>query len=120
MPKKILLIDDEPKLVDMVKMRLEANGYDVITASNGEEGMKKAVNEKPNLIILDIRMPKKDGHTFAKEARVNRDIKHIPIIIISWINGLKDLFEFEGINDYIEKPFDDEVLLKKVDHYLKD
>lgn len=62
MVKKILIVDDEPELVEMVKIRLEANNYEVITASDGQKGLDKVKKENPNLIILDIMLPEIDGY----------------------------------------------------------
>jgi len=118
--KKILVIDDEPELVDMVRRRLEANNYNVIAAYNGKEGMEKLLSEKPDLILLDIRMPKIDGYSFVREIRVNKELRDIPIIILSVMDKLKELLKLEGVKDYIEKPFDAETLLQKVNKYLKD
>ena len=116
--KKILLIDDEPEFVDVVRRRLEANGYDVISALNGREGMEKILNEKPDLVLLDIRMPKMDGYTFVKEIRVHKELKNIPVIILSVVDRLTELLKLEGVTDYVEKPFDAEILVQKVNKYL--
>ena len=61
MPKKVLVVDDEPQIVLLVSGRLKANGFEVIEASNGEEGLRKAKSERPDLILLDIMMPRMDG-----------------------------------------------------------
>jgi len=112
--KKILMIDDEPELVDMVKKRLEASGYDFIGSYDGASGMEAAVRDKPDLILLDVRMPRMDGYTFIKEIRVNNDLKKIPIIVLSIVDQLSEVFKLEGVIDYIEKPFDTEELLEKI------
>ena len=62
--KKILVVDDEADILDVIKLTLEPNGYEVVTASDGEGGLEKAKSKKPDLIILDILMPKMDGYTF--------------------------------------------------------
>ena len=69
MAKKILVIDDDPTVVKLIQSRLEANRYEVITALDGQEGLSKAVAQKPDLITLDILMPKLDGFTFVKEIK---------------------------------------------------
>jgi len=112
--KKILMIDDEPELVDIVKKRLEASGYDFIGSYDGVSGMEAAVKGKPDLILLDVRMPRMDGYTFIKEIRVNKDLKKIPIIVLSIVDQLSEVFRLEGVIDYIEKPFDTEDLLEKI------
>jgi DNA-binding response OmpR family regulator len=116
--KRILLIDDDAELANMVKMRLEASNYEIIVATDGERGMEILRKEKPALVILDVRMPKKDGYTFMKEARVNNEIKHIPIIVLTGMDSLSDMFKLEGARDYIVKPFDSEKLLEKINKYL--
>ncbi len=118
--KKILVVDDEPELVDMVKMRLEAGNYRVSTASDGEEALEKAKKEKPDLILLDISMPNKDGYTFLREAKKNESIKDIPVIILTAFSKMEDLFEIEGVKDYIMKPFDGQQLLEKINKYLEE
>ena len=116
--KKVLIVEDELDMVDMLKVRLEANNYEVITSSDGEEGFKKAKSDKPDLIVLDIIMPKKDGYTFVREARLDDSIKNIPIIVLTAKPGMKDLFAMEGIKDYIVKPFEAQELLEKINAHL--
>jgi len=117
--KKILLVDDEPQFVDMVKMRLEAYDYNVITAYNGKEALVKAGIEKPDLILLDILMPVMDGYTAIKELRKKEETKDIPVIVLTAKAGMKDLFTSEGITEYINKPFEDEGLLLKIKKAIK-
>jgi len=116
--KTILLIDDEPELVQMVRLRLESNDYAVISALDGKEGMQKAMAEKPDLIILDILMPNKDGYTFLREAKADEILKKIPVIILTAKSGMKDLFALEGVNDYILKPFDTKELLNTIKKHI--
>ncbi|MEI6632929.1 MAG: response regulator [Chlamydiota bacterium] len=117
MAKKILIVDDEPHIVEMLKSRLEANDYKVLSACNGEEGLKKVQDENPGLIILDVMMPEMDGWTFLKELK--REGKHIPVIILTAKEKMQDLFELEGIKDYIVKPFKADELLEKISKYFK-
>ena len=116
--KKILIVDDEPELVNLIRLRLEANGYEVIDASNGEEGLKKVEEERPDIILLDIMMPKKDGYTLMRELKRKEATKSIPIIALTGKPKMKDLFEIEGIKDYIVKPFEDEDLLLRIKRAL--
>jgi DNA-binding response OmpR family regulator len=119
MPKKILVVDDEADLVEILKLSLEMNNYEVITAFDGEEGFEKAKKEKPDLILLDIMMPKKDGWTFVREMKMDESIKHIPVIVLTGKDQLKDEFELEGVKDFIIKPVEIEVLLDKIDIYFQ-
>ncbi|MFH1836905.1 MAG: response regulator [Candidatus Omnitrophota bacterium] len=114
--KKILIIDDEPHIIKMVRSRLEANGYAVITALDGKEGLEKVEKENPDLIIVDVLMPKMDGYTFVRNLKKKR--ADIPIIILTATQGMTDLFEEEGITDQIHKPFETEELLGKIQKYL--
>ena len=119
MAKKILIVDDEEDFVDMVKMRLKANGYETSEAYNGTEGLKKAENENPDLILLDIMMPKKDGYTMLRELKVKDATKSIPVIVLTAKSGMKELFEIEGVRDFITKPFDSEDFLLRIAKVLK-
>ncbi len=116
--KKILIVDDEAEMLQVLKVRIEADNYIVLTASNGEEGLEKTKNEKPDLILLDILMPKKDGYTFVKEIKADDNLRNIPIIMLTGKAEMKDLFAIEGIKDYILKPFDDVELMKKIKQLL--
>jgi len=116
--RKILIIDDESEMVEMIKRRLEASNFDVEVAKDGLEGMSKALEIEPSLILLDIRMPKMDGFTFIKQARVEQKLKNVPIIVLSVIDRVSDLLKLEGVNDYMEKPFDADILLNKINQYL--
>lgn len=118
MSKKILVVDDEPVIVKVVKSRLEANDYEVITAYNGEEALEKTEREMPDLIILDILMPNMNGYEFAKRVETNKSTKHIPIIVLTAKDKIPNLFEIEGIKDHILKPFKAEDLLRRVEKYL--
>lgn len=118
MPKRILIIDDEPHIVKTIKDRLEFAGYTVITAYDGEEGLKKVNEEKPDLILLDILMPKMDGYNFLRALKLDENIKDIPVIILTAKAQMKELFVPEGILNYITKPFDQKELLEKISKAL--
>lgn len=118
MAKKILMADDEPEFVELVKFRLESNGYDVVTASNGKEAVEKAKTQNPDIILLDILMPDMDGYTALRELKGQDITKDIPVIIITAKTGMKDLFAIDGIRDYLIKPFDDEDLLLRIKRAL--
>lgn len=118
--KKILVIDDEVELVEAVKIRLESEGYEVLPAYDGDEGLKKIEEEKPDLIILDIVMPQMDGYTFTKEIKSNPDAKDLPIIILTARDKMEDLFGIEGVTEYIVKPFDHRDLLDRIRKLLNE
>ncbi|MEW6607406.1 MAG: response regulator [bacterium] len=118
--KKILVIDDEPYLVMALKIRLENVGYDVITASDGVEGLDKAQGENPDLIVLDVMMPKKSGYEVCQILKSDDQYKHIPIIMLTakGQKSDKEWGEKVGADAYITKPFDDAELLSKINELL--
>ena len=107
--KKILIIDDEPDLVKMLSSRLESNGYKTISASTGVEGLQKAKEEHPDLILLDIMLPQLSGVTIALWLKESEETKSIPIIVITVVekDELSLLFRRIEVSDYISKPFED-------------
>ena len=117
--KKILVVDDEADLVELVTIRLEANGYEVVMANSGLEGLSKASSEVPDLIILDIGMAEMDGYTVLQKLRGEEKTKDIPVIMLTAYAKMKSLFEMEGISDYIVKPFDPQDFRLRVARALK-
>ncbi|MFA5059695.1 MAG: response regulator [Candidatus Omnitrophota bacterium] len=116
--KTILVVDDERDIVNTLKARLEANQYKVLTAYDGDEGLKSVDQENPDLIILDIGMPKMDGYTFVRELRSNDLTSRIPVVILTAKDRLQDIFKLEGVKDYIVKPYDSADLLSRVKKIL--
>ena len=109
MKRKVLVIDDEADIRDIVRLYLSEEGCDVIEASNGQEGIMKAIAEKPDLIVLDIMMPGINGFEVAKHLKDDPNTKEIPIIILSVL--AHDSQYRQGILDYISKPFRQEELV---------
>ncbi|MBU3955372.1 response regulator [bacterium] len=121
MHRKILVVDDEEPIVDLIKVTLNASGYDVITASNGKEGLEKAVEELPDLIILDVRMPVMDGFTACKNIRANPVTANIPIVFLT-ASTQKASFEkahTSGCDYFRTKPFDPVELSEFVNSILR-
>lgn len=121
MSKKILLIDDELDLVKAVTVRFKASGYELIPASDGEEGVDKAQEFRPDLILLDIIMPKMDGYEVCKALKANPKTKNIPIVIFT-ATGQRDLEErcmAAGAAAVIKKPFETTELLELVNKFLQ-
>ena len=117
---KILVIDDESSLLEMLSIRLEANNYRVVTASDGQEGLDKAHSELPDLIILDLMLPKLDGYQVCRALKLDEKYKQIPIIIFTaraQESDIKAGME-AGADAYITKPFEPDVLLTKVSQLL--
>ena len=123
---KILIIDDQPSEVKMVKMALEQANYEVCYAYNGKEGINKAVQEKPDLILLDIMMPEKDGFITCGELKKKPETSSVPIIILTSIESSSLVFpdaqsaaDSPHADEYIDKPVDPNFLLKRVERLLK-
>jgi DNA-binding response OmpR family regulator len=119
--KRILLVDDEAELVELVKMRLEANGYDILTAYDGKEALDVAKKEMPDLIILDLMLPQIDGYKVCRMLKFDEKYKKIPIIIFTAraLDTDKKVGMEVGADDYIVKPFEPELLLMKIKDLLK-
>lgn len=117
--KKVLIVDDNPDLTRILEIDLKKRGYEVITANGGEEGFKKAEEELPGLILLDIKMPDMDGFTFVRELKKNEKIRGIPVVILTGFEPMRDLFKTEGIADYFVKGTDFAILLKSIEKHLK-
>ena len=120
--KRILVVDDEEEMVMAVQARLEANNYEVITAYDGEDGLKKAKTEKPDLIILDVMLPRMDGYQVCATLKNDERYKNIPILLFTAKAGAEAErvgIEECGANGYMTKPFEPQVLLSKILEFLK-
>jgi len=115
---KILIAEDEISLATIIKESLETRNFEVVLCPDGEIALSKFNSEQPDLLVLDIMMPKKDGLTVAKEIRSHN--KHIPIIFLTAKSQTKDVIEgFEhGGNDYLKKPFSMEELIVRIQSLL--
>src|SRR5512136_1630702 len=125
MPKKILIVDDDPDLVEAVTMILESKNYDVAAAYGGIEGLQKARTEKPDLIVLDVMMPDKDGYAVCKELKTDPKMKSIPILLLTAVVSKISTTRYTqqmGLeteaDDYIDKPVEPEVLVKRIEGLL--
>ena len=117
---KILVIDDELEVVELFKKRLERIGYQVITATDGREGFKRACEQKPDLILLDIIMPEVDGLAVLRKLKKEESTCGIPVIMVTAKGWTNSVFEAEryGATDYIIKPFHWSELLRFIKRYL--
>lgn len=118
MPKKILVVDDEMPIAEILKYNLEEEGFCVILAFNGEEALQKVAAENPDLVILDIMMPLKDGYTTCREIRAR---SHIPIIMVTAREDEVDkVLGLElGADDYVTKPFSAREVVARVKAALR-
>ena len=118
---KILVIDDDEAINELIQINLELAGYKVFGALDGIKGYAIAKQEIPDVIILDVMMPEVDGYTVAKRIRENESTKEIPILMLTALNMLQDKIKgFDiGIDDYLVKPFEVEELMARVKALLK-
>ncbi|MBI5249300.1 MAG: response regulator [Desulfomonile tiedjei] len=132
MSKKILVVDDEPDVIIFLTTLLRKNGYEVCEACDGVEGMKKVLEEKPDLVCLDLIMPEKTGIKMYREMRKDEQLRKVPVIMVTGIEVV-DPWDFKGFKEYIhekasihapegyiEKPIDKEKFLKAVKEVLGD
>jgi CheY-like chemotaxis protein len=118
--KKILIVEDQALISNMLKMRLEANHYDVITAVDGEAGLEKARRENPSLIILDIMLPKMNGYKVCQVLKSDAVTQVIPIILSSGRTPqeVRKIGKEVGADAFVSKPFEAEMLLSKIKELL--
>lgn len=118
--KTIFIVDDESQLVEMIQMRLEANGFAVITAYDGQQGLAVARAQLPDLIILDLMLPKMDGYKVCRLLKFDEKYKHIPIILFTARAREQDkqVGDEVGADAYVVKPFEPEVLLSTINQLL--
>lgn len=143
MSKKILIVDDEPDIITFLSALLEENGYASVSAKDGTEGLELLRSERPDLVLLDLMMPKKSGITMFQELRKDPALSDIPVIVVTGVSEVtgvdfrnfmfkqpmrdeKKFVETTGLSKYtvpdgyIEKPIDPDELIKVVNETLKD
>lgn len=110
--KRILVVDDEPSILETIKFHLELSDYNVVSASDGMEALKIARSENPDLILLDLMLPRMDGYKVCKMLKMDKRYKNIPVIMLTAKAGSVDEVEGyqSGADAYIKKPFDLEEL----------
>ena len=127
--KKILVIDDEPHVVAYLETLLQDNGYETIAASDGREGMEKVKADKPNLVCLDITMPKESGIQFYRNLKENPELQTIPVVIVTAVTGYGG--DSDGLKNflstrrhlpppeaYFSKPIDKSEFIAKIKELL--
>ena len=143
MSKKILIVDDEPDVITFISTVMEENGFTSIGAKDGVEGLDLLRKEKPDLVLLDLMMPKKSGITMFQELRKDPDLGHIPVVVVTGVSEVtgvdfrnfmykqpmrdeKQFVDSTGLtrytvpNGYLEKPIDPVELIKTVKEVLKE
>jgi len=121
MARKILLVDDEQAILDLLGAMLRKNGYEIITALNGKTCLKKAHEEKPDLVILDVLMPELDGFEVCRMLKADAATKKIPVIMLTALIKEEDLTKglHEGAVCFISKPFSIVDVLDEIKAVLK-
>ena len=120
MSKTILVVEDEIQMAEMLKMRLEAHGYTVLTAADGMEGLNKAKKEKPDLILLDLMLPKLDGYQVCRILKFDKTLCKIPIVMLTALGKREDKEWGKKVraDGYITKPFEKDDLLDKIENLI--
>ena len=118
---RVLVVDDEPDLVRILEFGLKAAGYQVDTAYDGQEGLKKAREQKPDIILLDLMLPKLDGYKVCRLLKFDERYKHIPIMILSarTQEGDQNLAHEMGANRFLTKPYEFAEILEHIRALLK-
>jgi CheY-like chemotaxis protein len=121
MAKRILVVDDEPDIVKVVVFRLKKEGYDLQIAIDGQQGLELAKTMKPDLILLDITLPKMNGYEVCERIKTDEALKHIPIIFMTAsvsAGAFNERFSSTGAQGYVSKPFDFQHLLDEIHKFL--
>lgn len=116
--KKILIVDDEAAIVELLKTRLIDSGYDVIEASDGYEGLEKIKQFSPDLVVLDVLMPKMTGYEVVNALKSMNQVKKTAIVVISAKHSMSQFFDSWDIAAFIPKPFDSKTLVNTIDNIL--
>ena len=125
MARKILIVDDDSDFVDAVTTILKSKKFEVVAAYDGKEGIEKVKTERPNLVVLDVMMPEKDGYTVCKELKSDPQWSQIPILLLTAVASHVPTTRFTQqmgmeteADDYIDKPVEPDVLVKRIETLL--
>lgn len=120
MKKKILYIEDNEQNLYLVRFILEASGYEVSEARDGQEGIDSAISLKPSMILLDIQLPNMDGYAVARELRKHIDLKSVPIVALTSyaMPGDREKALGAGCTGYIEKPINPDTFIGQIQQYM--
>jgi CheY-like chemotaxis protein len=120
MSPRVLVVDDDPQVLRLMRVNLELEGYDVVSAPDGEEALEAVVNERPDVVVCDVMMPGVDGLTVLRNVRANPQTSKIPFVVVSakaQRSDVKAALDM-GADKYITKPFDPQDLLDAVENLL--
>jgi two-component system alkaline phosphatase synthesis response regulator PhoP len=120
-PKKILVVDDERQIVKLVEINLKKHGYAVVCAYDGVEALEKVESEKPDMLVLDVMMPRMNGFDVLKRLQANPDTEHIPVIMLTAKAQDADIFTGwqAGVSSYLTKPFNPREVLTFVERIFE-
>lgn len=118
--QKILIIDDDRLNTTLIKFTLAQEGYEVILAGDGKEGLEQVEQENPNLIILDIQMPNMNGYEFMTELKSIQGFETTPVIMLTANENMEDVFKVEGVKGYFVKPVEPKALIEKVTEIIEE
>lgn len=118
MQKKVLIVDDDPAIVESLQLVLEDSGFEVITAEDGTFTNKKFFEKKPDIILLDYWLPGENGGEITRRLKMRSHTKDIPIIIISASYNIKELVTKAGADDFLAKPYNIEDLIQIVNKHI--
>ncbi len=120
-PRKILVVDDERQIVKLVEINLKKHGYDVVCAYDGVEALEKVDSEKPDMLVLDVMMPRMNGFDVLKRLQANPETEHIPVIMLTAKAQDADIFQGwqSGVSSYLTKPFNPRELLTFVERIFE-
>ena len=120
--KRVLVCDDDPVILRLLEVNLELEGYDVLSATNGVEAVEVATAEDPDLVILDIMMPRMDGYEACERIKANDKTKDTPIVFLSAKAQLADIDRgtVSGVSEYLTKPFDPAELAAVIERLVRD
>jgi len=118
--KRLLLVEDEPDLLKLTVFRLKKAGYEVITATDGGQGLEMAATEAPDLILLDLGLPVIDGYEVCRRLKNNENLKDITVVILTAsIDRITEKVKEIGADDYVLKPFEPQNLLENIKKFLE-
>lgn len=116
--KNILIVDDDRLIIKILVPYLESKGFKVSSACDGEEGIEAIKSVVPDLLILDVQMPKMNGYSFLFELKKIPGADKLPVIILTSKDGMAEIFKYEGVKEYINKPVNNDALLQLIQKYI--
>ncbi len=119
--KKILIVEDERALVEVLRDELARHKFDVVTAFNGEEAMEELRKEEPDFVLLDLLLPRKDGFEVLKEMKADKDLRHIPVLVLSNLgqdDDIKKALNLGAVDYFVKTQHPIKEVIEKVQHYI--